>query len=63
LVADLNEKSAFLAPALTKPNGNGIVGRTLCSGCWPTHSRLSDCVWLFAEESANGLRFLWKKPV
>jgi len=26
--------------------------------CWPTNTGLSDCVWLFAEESANGLRFL-----
>ena len=26
--------------ALTKPNGNGILGRTLCSGCWPTNTRV-----------------------
>jgi hypothetical protein len=43
--------------ALTKPNGNGILGRTLCSGYWPTNTDLLDCVWLFAEESANRLRF------
>jgi len=26
LVADLNEKSSFLGTALSKPNGDGIVG-------------------------------------
>ena len=25
--------------------------------CFPTNTGLSDCVWLFAEASANGLRF------
>jgi hypothetical protein len=40
LVADLNEKSIVLGTALTAPNGNEIVGRTLCSGCCPTNSRL-----------------------
>jgi len=43
--------------ALTNPNGNGISAGRSHQAADQTNSRFSDCVWLFAKESANGLRF------
>ena len=62
MVADLNEKFALLATALTKPKGSKIVVRTLlirprCDE-FPV---FKNCMWRFAKESANGLRFGGKK--
>jgi hypothetical protein len=61
LVADLNEKSSFLAPSWPSRVGKGIAGRMLSSGRWSLNIRFSNCVWPFAEEESKRTTISLKK--